>query len=52
MPKDWNNMSWEERTEQLRQEMRNKDNQVASLQLQVNEMGAAIVAIEKKLGGK
>jgi hypothetical protein len=52
MPKSWEDMSWEERTDQLLREMRHKDSQVAVLQSQVNEMGAAIVALEKKLGIK
>jgi len=47
---NWNEMSWEERTDQLLREMRHKDNQVAALQRQISEMGAAIVALEKKLG--
>jgi hypothetical protein len=52
MATSWDDMSWEERTDHLLNEMRHKDNQVASLQSQVNEMGKAIVALEKKLGEK
>ncbi len=52
MTKSWADMSWQERTDQLLYEMRHKDNQVASLQLQINEMGSAILTLEKKLGVK
>ena len=52
MPKHWDDMSWEERTDHLLRDMQHKDTQVASLQLQINEMGTAIVALEKKLGAK
>jgi hypothetical protein len=56
-PKRWEDMTADEKADQLRNELmqtRNQlghqHNQIGSLQMQINEIGEAVKALERKMG--
>jgi hypothetical protein len=49
MAKRWQDMTPDEKTDQLRNEMMLKNNQVAVLSMQIQEIGQAVKAMEEKL---